>query len=120
MFAGAIHARGYAPVCSILVSVVCVCLLVACGHVYCLLWSTFVFSHVYAGIFPSPLFWDCGLLPSFIVRLWLLMYPGFGLLLSCFGHARAKNNYELPCGLELCFIFCLGLSPVVFAFITEP
>ena len=42
------------------------------------------------------------------------------LLLSCFGHARAKNNSEFPCGLELCFLFCLGLSPVVFAFITEP
>ena len=23
------------------------------------------------------------------------------LLLSCFGHARAKNNSELSCGLEL-------------------
>ena len=44
----------------------------------------------------------------------------FGLQLSCFGHVRAKNNSELPCGLELCFLFCLGLSPVVFAFIREP
>ena len=42
------------------------------------------------------------------------------LQLSCFGYFRAKNNSELPCGLELCFIFCLGLSPIVFAFITEP
>ena len=32
---------------------------------------------------------------------------------SCFGHVRAKNNSELPCGLELCLIYCLGLSPVV-------
>ena len=61
-----------------------------------------------------------------------MMYPGLGcflvveatdviwvLLLSCFGHARAKNNSELPCGLELCFIFCLGLSPVVLSFITK-
>ena len=28
------------------------------------------------------------------------MYPGFGLLLSFFGHARAKKNSELPCGLS--------------------
>ena len=41
------------------------------------------------------------------------MYPSFGLLLSCFGCARAKNNFELSCGLELCFIFCLGPSLVV-------
>ena len=43
---------------------------------------------------------DCGLLPSFIVGLWLLMHPGFGLLLSCFGHARVKNNSELSWGLS--------------------
>ena len=36
----------------------------------------------------------------FIVGLWMLMHPGFGLLLSCFGHARAKNNSELSCGLS--------------------
>ena len=41
------------------------------------------------------------------------MHPDFGLLLSCFGHARAKNNSEFPCGLELCLTFRLGLSPVV-------
>ena len=35
----------------------------------------------------------------------------FGLLLSCFGHARAKNNSESPCLLELCSPFRLGLSP---------
>ena len=52
-----------------------------------------------------PLFWDCGLLLSFIVCLWLLEYPGFGLQLSCFGHGRAKNNSVLPCGLELCSSF---------------
>ena len=75
----------------------------------------------------------CGWLPSFIVGLWLLKYPGLGcflvaeaaviiwvLMRSCFGHARAKNNSEFPYGLELCFIFCLGLSLVVFAFIIEP
>ena len=28
------------------------------------------------------------------------MYLGFGLLLSCFGHSRAKNNSELSCGLS--------------------
>ena len=62
----------------------------------------------------------CGLWIAAIIHcvLWLLKYPGFGLQLSCFGHARAKNNSELPCGLELCFIFCLGLSLVVFAFFT--
>ena len=47
--------------------------------------------------------------------LWLLEYPGFGLQLSCFGHVRAKNNSELPCRLELCLSFHLGLSPVAFA-----
>ena len=41
--------------------------------------------------------------------------PWFGLQLSCFGHARAKNKSELPCGLELCLTFHLGLSPVAFA-----
>ena len=41
------------------------------------------------------------------------MHPGFGLLLSCFGHDRAKNNSVLPGGLQLWFIFCLGLSPIV-------
>ena len=41
----------------------------------------------------------------------MLMYPSFGLLLSYFGHARAKNNSELSCGLEPCSSFCLGLSP---------
>ena len=42
--------------------------------------------------------------------------PWFGLLLSCFGHDRAKNNSVWPCGLELCSIFCLGLYPVVFPY----
>ena len=37
------------------------------------------------------------------------MQVPFGLLLSCFGHARAKNNSELSCGLELCFASWLGL-----------
>ena len=41
--------------------------------------------------------------------------PWFGLQLSCFGHVRAKNNFELPCGLELCLTFHLGLSSVAFA-----
>ena len=55
---------------------------------------------------------------SFVLRLWivaiihcefgLLMHPGFGLLLSCFGHARAKNNSELSCGLEPCSPFVRG------------
>ena len=35
------------------------------------------------------------------------------LLPSCFGHVRAKNNSELPCRLELCLTFRLGLSSVV-------
>ena len=34
-----------------------------------------------------------------------------GMLLSCFGHARANNNSKLSCGLEPCSSFCLGLSP---------
>ena len=51
----------------------------------------------------------CG---CFSVCLWLQKYPGFGLQLSCFGHVRAKNNSELPCGPVLCFTCWLGLSPV--------
>ena len=39
------------------------------------------------------------------------MYPSFGLLLSFFGHARAKNNVELSCGSELCFTCWVGLPP---------
>ena len=44
----------------------------------------------------------CGLwiVASFIEGLWFLMHPSFGLLLSCFGHARAKKNFELSCGLS--------------------
>ena len=35
----------------------------------------------------------------------------FWVPLSCFGHARAKNNSESTCWLELCSPFRLGLSP---------
>ena len=61
---------------------------------------------------------DCGHHSLWIVAivhcvLWLLEYPGFGLQLSCFGHIRAKTHSELPCRLELCLTFCLGLSPVI-------
>ena len=45
--------------------------------------------------------------------------PWFGLLLSCFGHVRAKNKYDFPCGLELCLILVWGCDPVVYAFIIE-
>ena len=34
-----------------------------------------------------------------------------GLQLSCFGHVRPKNNSELPCRLELCLTFRLGIIP---------
>ena len=37
--------------------------------------------------------------------------PWFGLQLSCFGHVRAKTNSELPCRLELCLTFRLGIIP---------
>ena len=55
----------------------------------------------------------CGLwsVASFIEGLWMLMHPGFGLLLSCFGHTRAKNNSELPCGLEAVFHLWFGTVP---------
>ena len=36
--------------------------------------------------------------------------PLFGLLLSCFGHARAKNNSELSCGLS-CVPLLFGIVP---------
>ena len=45
------------------------------------------------------------------MSLWLLMYLGFGLLLSCFGHARAKNNFEAWFDLNCVSPFCWGLSP---------
>ena len=35
------------------------------------------------------------------------------LLLSCFGHVRAKTYFELPYRLELCLTFRLGLSSVI-------
>ena len=62
---------------------------------------------------------DCGLLPSFIVGLWLLKYLGFGLLLSCFGHARAKNKSELSCGLSCVSPVGWDCLLVVFSFFTE-
>ena len=37
--------------------------------------------------------------------LWLLIYLGLGVMLSCFGHVRAKNNSGLSGGLELCSSF---------------
>ena len=76
---------------------------ICCGLRLCFL--------VCARSWASPLLGDCGWLPSFIEGLWLLMHPGFGLLLSCFGHARAKNNPELSYGSELCFTCWLELSP---------
>ena len=67
-------------------------------------------SHVYAGSFASaPVMRLCKVAIVIIVSLWLLMYLGFGLLLSCFGRARAKNNSELSCGLS-CFSPLLGVS----------
>ena len=74
--------------------------------------------YVYVLLFPKienqtspPILGLCKVAIFFIVSLWLLMYPGFGLLLSCFIHARAKSNSELSCGSELCFTCWLGLSP---------
>ena len=57
------------------------------------------------------------MLPSFHCELWLLIYPGFGLLrllgllLSFFGHARVKNNSEALFDLNCVSPFGLGLSP---------
>ena len=95
----------------------------------------FLFSHiaavVKAWLLASPLFWVYVRWPQFhcevvvvalplVLRLWiaaithfefgLLIYPGFGLLLSCFGHARAKNNSELPCGLSSVHLL-VGIAP---------
>ena len=69
---------------------------------------------------PSSLVWDCVTQPSFIVCLWLRKYPGFGLQLSFFGHARAKNNSELSCGLS--YVSPVGWDyhlSMVFTFFTE-
>ena len=51
------------------------------------------------------LFWNCGLFPSFIVSLGCWYTLVWVLLLSCFGHVRAKNNSMLSVGLELCSSF---------------
>ena len=74
-----------------------------------------VFSSVHAGSWLLPLFWNYGLFPSFIVSLGCRYTLVWVLLLSCFGHVRAKNNFVLFGGLELCLTFRLGLSPVAFA-----
>ena len=47
-------------------------------------------------------------LPWFWVASWLLRL--LGLLLSFFGHARAKNNSESLLDLNCVSPFCLGLS----------
>ena len=61
-----------------------------------------VFFPVFLGCVFFPILGLCIAATVFIVKLWLLEYPSFGLLLSCFGHVRAKNNSVFPCGLELC------------------
>ena len=103
---GAIHARRCVPMCSILVLVVGVCLLADYGHVCCRLWSAFMFSPVHAGSLASFPFVDCVMLPSFHCEIGAVVFPWlgccvckylFGLLLSCFGHARAKNNSDSSC-----------------------
>ena len=53
---------------------------------------------------------DCGLLLSFSLCVVAAEVPWFGSQLSCFGHARAKKNSVLPCGLELCSYF-IGIIP---------
>ena len=72
----------------------------------------------------SPVLGLCNVAIILIVSLGLLSSPGFGfllgcwgckhllwLLLSCFGHARAKNNSEALFDLNCVSPFCLGLSP---------
>ena len=66
---------------------------------------------------------DCVRFPLFHYGIGLLIFPWYwllrvqiycgvvGLILSCFGHARAKKNFESSCWLELCSPFHLGLSP---------
>ena len=61
----------------------------------------------------SFLVWGHGLLFSIYGVFVAVEAPWFGLQLSCFGHVRAKTHSELPCRLELCLTFCLGLSPVI-------
>ena len=55
--------------------------------------------------------------PWFWVASWLLRL--LGLLLSCFGHARAKNNSEALFNLNYVLPFVWGCHPVVFLFLTE-
>ena len=93
-----------------LIHSLCLCFshVVSCGH-----WLHF-------GVVDCPHLLDSssvlGLCIAVIVLIvcYVVDAPWFGLLLSCFGHDRAKNNSVFPCGLELCSFFCLGLSPAVF------
>ena len=89
----------------------CLCLLhIAVNGLFCCGMQWLVFGLCWEfGFFPILRLGNMTIV--FIWWLWLLMHPGFGLLLSCFSHARAKNHPELSCGSELCFTSCLGLSP---------
>ena len=86
-----------------------------------------MFTGYIVGLLSSLRFVDCGAQfcfgPLWIASIIHCVFvaaegPWFGLQLSCFGHVRAKNNSKLPCGLEPCFIFGLGLSSVVFSSFT--
>ena len=104
---GSIHAGGYVSVSSISVSVVVLCLLADCGRVCYRLWFVFMFSPVNAESLASLPFAGCVMLPWFHCEIGAVVLPlvwvavcvqlPLGLLLSCFGHARAKKNSGLPC-----------------------
>ena len=75
------------------------CKVAHCGRVCYLLWSASVFSSIHA---RSLILLVLRLLIVSITHFEFVAVdePWFGLLLSCFGHARAKNNSELSCGLN--------------------
>ena len=67
-----------------------------------------VHSGLLAEFFPCLEQWNVVIISLGVVAAEV---PRFGLQLSCFGHVRAKTNSELPCRLELCLTFGLGIIP---------
>ena len=82
----------------------------------CLLWSALIFPWLGSAVIIPCGLWSVAIIHGGVV---VVGAPWFGLLLSCFGHVRAKNNSDLPCGLELYLILVWGFHPAIYTFITE-
>ena len=70
--------------------------------------SFIVHSGLLAEFFPCLEPWNAVIISLCVVAAEV---PRFGLQLSCFGHVRAKTHSDLPCRLELCLTFHLGIIP---------